>query len=67
MFRFLKVLTISSTVGLKSWLTLFINFAVEVAHLDGRHIGMIQSIQEIPGFLALLAVFLMQRNTGCGW
>jgi hypothetical protein len=59
MFRFLMVLTISSTVGLKSWLTLFNNFAVEVAHLDGSHIGMIQSIREIPGFLALLAVFLM--------
>jgi hypothetical protein len=59
MFRFLMVLTISSTVGLKAWLTLFNNFAVEVAHLDGSHIGMIQSIREIPGFLALLAVFIM--------
>ncbi len=59
MFRFLMVLTISSTVGLKAWLTLFNNFAVDVAHLDGSHIGMIQSIREIPGFLALLAVFIM--------
>jgi hypothetical protein len=59
MFRFLMVLTISSTVGLKAWLTLFNNFSVEVAHLDGSHIGMIQSIREIPGFLALLAVFIM--------
>jgi hypothetical protein len=59
MFRFLMVLTISSTVGLKAWLTLFNNFAVEVAHLDGAHIGMIQSVREIPGFLALLAIFVM--------
>lgn len=59
MFRFLMVLTISSTVGLKAWLTLFNNFSVEVAHLDGSHIGMIQSVREIPGFLALLAVFIM--------
>jgi hypothetical protein len=59
MLRFLVVLTISSTVGLKAWLTLFNNFAVEVAHLDGSHIGMIQSIREIPGFLALLAIFIM--------
>ncbi|MHB9072848.1 MAG: MFS transporter [Desulfobaccales bacterium] len=59
MFRFLMVLTISSTVGLKAWLTLFNNFAVEMAHLDGSHIGMIQSVREIPGFLALLAIFVM--------
>jgi len=59
MFRFLMVLTISSTIGLKAWLTLFNNFAVEVVHLDGSQIGMIQSIREIPGFLALLAVFIM--------
>jgi hypothetical protein len=59
MFRFLMVLTVSSTVGLKAWLTLFNNFSVEVAHLDGSHIGMIQSVREIPGFLALLAVFIM--------
>ncbi len=59
MFRFLVVLTIASTVGLQGWRTLFNNFAVEVAHLDGYNIGMIQSIREIPGFLALLAVFVM--------
>jgi hypothetical protein len=53
------VLTISSTIGLKAWLTLFNNFAVEVAHLDGSHIGMIQSVREIPGFLSLLAIFVM--------
>ena len=58
MFRFLMVLTISSTVGLKAWLTLFNNFAVEVAHLDGSHIGMIQSVREIPGFLALFGVWI---------
>lgn len=59
MYLFLMVLTISSTVGLKAWLTLFNNFAVEVAHLDGSHIGIIQSVREIPGFLSLLAIFVM--------
>jgi hypothetical protein len=59
MFRFLMILTISSTVGLKAWLTLFNNFAVEMAGLDGSRIGIIQSVREIPGFLALLAVFIM--------
>jgi hypothetical protein len=59
MYRFLFVLTIGSTVGLQAWLTLFNNFAVEVAGLEGKHIGVIQSVREIPGFLSLLAVFVM--------
>jgi hypothetical protein len=59
MYRFLMVLTISSTIGLQTWRTLFDNFAVRAAGLDGNHIGVIQSVREIPGLLALLAVFAM--------
>ena len=59
MFLYLAVLTISSTIGLQAWLTLFNNFAVEVAGLAGNHIGVIQSVREIPGFLALLAVYII--------
>ena len=59
MYIYLAVLTIGSTVGLQAWTTLFNNFAVEVAHLDGDGIGLIQSIREIPGFLALLAIFII--------
>ncbi|MEJ2233249.1 MAG: hypothetical protein P8X67_04930 [Syntrophobacterales bacterium] len=59
MYRYLMILTISSTVGLQAWRTLFNNFAVEVAGLEGIHIGVIQSVREIPGFLALLAIFVM--------
>jgi hypothetical protein len=59
MYRFLIVLTISSAMGLQAWQTLFNNFAVEVAGLTGKHIGMIQSVREIPGLLALLAVFVI--------
>ena len=60
MFVYLVVLTISSTEGLQTWTTLFNNFAVDVAKLGGNHVGMIQSIREIPGFLALLAVFVIR-------
>ena len=59
MYRYLIVLTICSTIGLQTWRTLFNNFAVDVAGLDGHHIGMIQSVREFPGFLALLAVFVI--------
>ena len=59
MYRYLLVLTITSTAGLQTWRTLFNNFAVELADLQGDHIGVIQSVREIPGFLTLLAVFAM--------
>ena len=60
MYLYLVVLTIASTVGLQAWTTLFNNFAVEMARLDGDSIGMIQSIREIPGFLALLVIFVIR-------
>jgi hypothetical protein len=59
MYQFLIVLTIASSVGLQAWLILFNNFAVEVAGLQGNQVGMIQSVREIPGFLALLAIFVI--------
>jgi hypothetical protein len=59
MYRFLMVLTISSTVGLQVWRTLFNNFSVEVAGLDGQQIGIIQSVREVPGLLTLLIVFVL--------
>ena len=59
MYRYLMVLTISSSVGLQAWRTLFDNFAVIAVGLDGEHVGIIQSVREIPGFLALLAVFVI--------
>ena len=57
MYRFLIVMTMASTVGLQAWRTLFNNFAVEVVHLSGDHVGIIQSVREIPGFLTLLVVY----------
>ena len=59
MYRFLLVLTISSTVGLQAWMILFNNFAVEKVGLSGEAIGIIQSVREIPGFLTFLAIFVM--------
>jgi hypothetical protein len=59
MFSYLAVLTICSTIGLQTWQTLFNNFAVDIAGLNGDHVGVIQSVREIPGFLALLAVYVI--------
>lgn len=59
MFRFLAIMTAASMVGLQGYTILFNNYAVEVINLDGNGVGLIQSVREIPGLLALLAVFLI--------
>jgi len=59
MYRYLIVLTISSTVGLQAWRTLFNNFAVEIAGLRGNHVGIIQSVREVPGILTFLVVLVI--------
>ena len=59
MYRYLIMLTLASAVGLQAWQMLFNNFAVEIAGLEGKHVGVIQSVREIPGFLAMLAIYVM--------
>jgi len=59
MYIYLMVLTITVSGGLHVWQTLFDNFAVTVVHLDGHHVGVIQSVREIPGFMSLLVVYVL--------
>ncbi len=53
------MLTVASVIGLEGWRILFNNFAVDIVHLDGNYVGFIQSVREIPGFLAFLAIYVM--------
>ncbi|MDY0190759.1 MAG: MFS transporter [Desulfuromonas sp.] len=59
MLRFLVLMTIASGTGLQAWMILFNNFSVEVAGLNGQQIGVIGSVREIPGLLALLIVYVL--------
>ncbi len=59
MYVYLIVFTICATAGLQAWRTLFDNYAVSVLGLEGKHIGIIQSIREIPGFLTFLVIYLL--------
>jgi hypothetical protein len=59
MFLFLVVLAIAGALGLQGWRTLINNFAVEVGHLSGFDMGLVQSFREVPGFLAMLVVYLL--------
>lgn len=59
MYLFLFVLVVASTIAFQGWRILLNNFAVDVGGLSGLDMGIIQSVREIPGFLALLAVYLL--------
>lgn len=59
MYGYLLIMTVTAAIGLQGWRTLFNNFAVDVVGLNGSHIGIIQTVREIPGFLALLVVFVL--------
>ncbi|WP_303850527.1 MFS transporter [Seleniivibrio woodruffii] len=56
MFVFLLLLNLAVYISFQSWSTIFNNFAVEKASLDGFYMGLTQSIREIPGFLSLLVI-----------
>lgn len=59
MYIFLLVMTVAVAAGFQAWRTLYNNFAVDVVGLTGQQIGIIQSVREIPGFLALLVIYLL--------
>lgn len=41
------------------WVALLNNFVVEKAQFSGAEIGLLQSLREVPGFLAFTAVFVL--------
>lgn len=59
MYLYLLVLVIGTTIAFQGWRTLLNNFAVETAGLDGLGMGIVQSVREVPGFLALLAIYVI--------
>jgi hypothetical protein len=59
MYIFLLIMTIAVATGFQAWRTLYNNFAVDIVGLTGQQIGIIQSVREIPGFLALLVIYLL--------
>lgn len=59
MYIFLLVLVVGVQIGFQGWRTLLNNFAVEVGGLNGLDMGIVGSVREIPGFLALLAIYVI--------
>jgi len=55
----LYLISIAMMFSFSSWMSLLNNFAIEVALFDGSQIGILQSIREIPGFLAFGVIFVL--------
>src|SRR5210317_1433347 len=56
---FLILLGVAATLAFSVWQALLNNFVIETAAFTGREIGMLQSLREIPGFLAFTTVFVL--------
>ena len=55
----LLVAAAASPLAWATWSALLNNFVIEQAAFTGREIGILQSLREVPGFLAFAVVFLL--------
>ncbi|MFC4670260.1 MFS transporter [Seohaeicola nanhaiensis] len=60
----LFVMAIGMPIAFHAWNALLNNFVIEVANFDGADIGLLHSVREIPGFLAVgvIVVLLVVRE-----
>lgn len=56
---FLILLAVAMPLSFSTWMALINNFAIERAGFSGLEIGILQSLREIPGFLAFAVVFVL--------
>ena len=53
------LMTIGSAISWAVWLNLLNNFAIEEINFTGAEMGILQTIREIPGFLAFTVIFVL--------
>jgi hypothetical protein len=62
----LYLMSISMVFSFSAWMSLLNNYVIEVASFNGSQIGILQSLREIPGFLAftviLVILFISQQR-----
>lgn len=56
---FLLILALSVPVAFETWMALINNFAVDEVDFSGLERGILETIREIPGFLAFTVVYLL--------
>jgi len=55
----LLLIAAGSSMGFAIWLNLLNNFAIDQASFTGKEIGILQSLREIPGFLAFTIIYVL--------
>jgi hypothetical protein len=55
----LMLMAAAVPLSFSTWSALINNFAIEKAAFDGAEFGLLQSVREVPGFMAFLVVFLL--------
>ena len=49
----------ASSLGFSAWLALIDNFSIHRAAFTGREIGILQSLREVPGFIAFTVIWVL--------
>jgi len=64
----LFVMAMAAPIAFYAWYALLNNFVIEVAQFDGADIGLLHTIREIPGFLAVgvIAIIIFVREQVLG-
>ncbi|WP_287438486.1 MFS transporter [Reinekea sp.] len=57
--NFLLLIAFAMPIAFSAWMALLNNFTIEMAQFTGKEIGVLQSLREVPGFLAFTAVFIL--------
>ncbi|MDO6482151.1 MFS transporter [Shimia thalassica] len=55
----LFVMAFGMPIAFYAWYALLNNFVIEAADFDGRDIGLLHAVREIPGFLAVGVIFII--------
>ncbi len=58
-FGLLILLAIAMPIAFSTWVALLNNFVIEVSDFSGVEIGWLQSVREVPGFLAVCVIFIL--------
>jgi len=53
------IMTVGAGLSWAVWLNLLNNFAIEKVNFSGAEIGILQSLREVPGFLAFTVIFVL--------
>ena len=53
------LMTVGSAISWAVWLNLLNNFAIDEINFTGAEMGILQSLREIPGFLAFTVIFVL--------